>query len=69
MSQFMVIAVMKIKVEIPSELEWRVADAVVKDVRLIMIRSKQLHRRIKQIGVQPQHVVNLAGSTYQGLSV
>ena len=69
MSQSMVIAVMKIKVEIPSKLERRVADAVVKDVRLIMIRSKQLHRRIKQIGVQPQHVVNLAGSTYQGLSV
>ena len=36
----MVTAVMKIKVEILSELEWRVADAATKDVRSIMILSR-----------------------------
>ena len=55
----MVTAATKIKVEILSKIKRRVADVVVKDVHSIMTWSRQLHRKIKQIGVQPCHVADL----------
>lgn len=62
MLQYTVTAAMKIKVEILSSLGGQAANAIGKGVRSIMIRSNQLHHKIKQIGVQPPQVVIVTGT-------